>query len=138
MEVGADVVESSVAGAGGSGEAGGGVAMGASDDVAVEEGVSLAVSMIVVLVSSVVVAMTTVVVVPTAAVSLATTVELAGVEVAGMNTGSMLEVETTTVDVGGLSPTCQTNVRPTFVITPDVAKPFGTNPPQKISVPEAL
>ena len=35
----------------------------------------------------------------------------------------------------GASPTRQTSVSPTFVMVPDVAKPVGKNPPQKICVP---
>jgi hypothetical protein len=38
---------------------------------------------------------------------------------------------------GDTSPTCQTSVRPTFVITPEVAVSGGKNPPQKICAPDA-
>lgn len=56
----------------------------------------------------------------------------------------VLVEEDTIVDRGPVSdgvedtsPTSHTSVRPTFVIAPEVAKLGGTNPPQKISVPEA-
>jgi hypothetical protein len=40
-----------------------------------------------------------------------------------------LELATASLDVGA-SPICQTNVMPTLVICPEVAKEGGTNPPQ--------